>query len=154
MALRKIVTEGDPILAKKCRPVEKVDKHLLELLDDLAETMHNAEGVGLAAPQVGILRRICVVDIGEGVIELINPELVESEGDQYEEEGCLSVPGLVGSCHRPAYVKVKSLDRSGNTIFYEGTELLARAFCHEMDHLDGILFNSKADNLYYPEDEE
>ncbi len=156
MALRKIVTEGDPILTKRCREVPQVTDRVRQLIDDMVETMHDAEGIGLAAPQVGVLRRIIVVDVFDGnVYELINPEIVEQEGEQYEEEGCLSVPGLVGMVHRPAYVKVKGLDRNGEPVEYEGTDLLARAFCHEIDHLEGILFNSKADDLHYPtEDEE
>ena len=156
MALRKIVTEGDPILAKRCREVPQITDRVRQLIDDMVETMHDAQGVGLAAPQVGVLRRVVVVDVGDGnVYELINPEIVESEGDQYGEEGCLSVPGLVGLVHRPEHVKVRALDRNGETVEYEGTELLARAFCHELDHLEGTLFNSKADDLHYPtEDEE
>ena len=156
MALRKIVTEGDPILAKRCREVPAVTDRVRQLIDDMVETMHDAEGIGLAAPQVGVLRRIIVVDVFDGnVYELINPEIVEQEGEQYEEEGCLSVPGLVGLVHRPAYVKVRGLDRNGKPVEYEGRELLARAFCHELDHLEGTLFNSKADDLHYPtEDEE
>ena len=156
MALRKIVTEGDPILTKRCREVPQVTDRVRQLIDDMVETMHDAEGIGLAAPQVGVLRRIIVVDVFDGnTYELINPEIVEQEGEQYEEEGCLSVPGLVGMVHRPAYVKVKGLDRNGEPVEYEGTDLLARAFCHEIDHLEGTLFNSKADDLHYPtEDEE
>ncbi|MBR4149875.1 MAG: peptide deformylase [Firmicutes bacterium] len=156
MALRKIVTEGDPILTKRCREVPQVTDRVRQLIDDMVETMHDAEGIGLAAPQVGVLRRIIVVDVFDGnTYELINPEIVEQEGEQYEEEGCLSVPGLVGLVHRPAYVKVKGLDRNGEPVEYEGTDLLARAFCHEIDHLEGTLFNSKADDLHYPtEDEE
>ena len=156
MALRKIVTEGDPILTKRCREVPQVTDRVRQLIDDMVETMHDAEGIGLAAPQVGVLRRIIVVDVFDGnTYELINPEIVEQEGEQYEEEGCLSVPGLVGMVHRPAYVKVKGLDRNGEPVEYEGTDLLAMAFCHEIDHLEGTLFNSKADDLHYPtEDEE
>jgi len=155
MALRKIVTEGDPILAKRCREVPQVTDRIRQLLDDMVETMHEAQGVGLAGPQVGVLRRVVVVDIYDGnIYKLVNPVIVESEGDQYEEEGCLSVPGLVGKVHRPAYVKIEALDENGEKVVYEGTDLLARAFCHELDHLEGTLFNSKADDLYYPEEEE
>ena len=144
MALRKIVTEGDPVLAKKCRPVEKIDQRLAELLDDLADTMHDAEGVGLAAPQVGILRRLCVVDVGEGVIELINPEIVESEGDQYEEEGCLSVPGRRGEVSRSrdieiSYISPASLKDTTERI----SGFTAVIFQHECDHLQGILYIDK-----------
>ncbi len=156
MALRKIVTEGDPILTKRCREVPQVTDRVRQLIDDMVETMHDAEGIGLAAPQVGVLRRIIVVDVFDGnTYELINPEIVEQEGEQFEEEGCLSVPGLVGMVHRPAYVKVKGLDRNGEPVEYEGRDLLARAFCHEIDHLEGTLFNTKAEDLHYPtEDEE
>jgi peptide deformylase len=155
MALRKIVTEGDPILAKRCKTVPEVTDRIRQLIDDMVETMHDAQGVGLAAPQVGILKRVVVVDVQDGnVYELVNPEIVESEGDQFGEEGCLSVPGLVGSVHRPERVKVSALDRNGERVEYEGTGLLARAFCHELDHLEGTLFNSKAEDLHYPSDDE
>lgn len=143
MALRNIVKEGDEILSKKCRAVEKIDDKILTLLDDMAETMYANDGVGLAAPQIGILKRIAVIDIGDGLIELINPEIIKSEGEQREIEGCLSVPGVSGYTLRPMTVTVKALDRFGEEVIYKGNELLARAFCHEIDHLDGILFRSK-----------
>ncbi|WP_394355738.1 peptide deformylase [Caldicoprobacter guelmensis] len=133
----------DDVLRKKSKPVEKIDKRVLELLDDMAETMRHADGVGLAAPQVGILRRVVVIDVGEGLIELINPEIVESSGEQRGAEGCLSIPGIRGEVIRPERVKVKALNREGEQIEVTGTGLLARALCHEIDHLDGILFIDK-----------
>ena len=154
MALRTIVEKGDPILEKKSREVTEINGRILQLIDDMTETMRSASGVGIAAPQVGVLRRIVVIELDDVLYELINPVIIESEGDQYEEEGCLSLPGLVGRVHRPAYVKVKALNRNGEEVTYEGTDLLARAFCHELDHLDGVLYDSKADDLHYPEDEE
>ncbi|MBM7581896.1 peptide deformylase [Caldicoprobacter guelmensis] len=144
MAIRKIMIYGkDDVLRKKSKPVEKIDKRVLELLDDMAETMRHADGVGLAAPQVGILRRVVVIDVGEGLIELINPEIVESSGEQRGAEGCLSIPGIRGEVIRPERVKVKALNREGEQIEVTGTGLLARALCHEIDHLDGILFIDK-----------
>lgn len=142
MAVREIVKDGDPCLTKVCRPVEKFDEKLEMLLDDMYETMQKADGVGLAAPQVGILRRICVIDIGEGRIELINPKIVKKKGRQKEVEGCLSFPGLYGYTDRPAAVTVEALDRHGKPFTVSGEDLLARAFCHEIDHLDGISFKS------------
>lgn len=140
MALRTIRTEGDPVLSKKCRPVEEITPRIRELVTDMLETMYDAYGVGLAAPQVGILKRIAVIDVGEGPIILINPEIVESEGEQTGEEGCLSVPGMSGQVTRPNYVKVKALDMDMKEVEYEGEELLARAFCHEIEHLDGKMY--------------
>ena len=146
VALREIRHyERDEVLRKKARPVERIDDRILTLLDDMAETMYNAEGVGLAAPQVGILRRVVVIDVGEGVIELINPEIIEQEGEQVAIEGCLSVPGLSGIVKRPARVVVTALNRHGERIEIEGTDLLARALCHEIDHLDGILYVDKVE---------
>lgn len=144
MALRNIVKLGDEVLRKKCRPVDKVTERIQILVDDMIETMHDANGVGLAAPQVGVMRRIFVVDIGDGPIVLINPEIIEMSGEQTGEEGCLSLPGKAGTVTRANYVKIKGLDRDGNEQIYEGTELLARAFQHENDHLDGILYIDKA----------
>ena len=144
MALRNIVTLGDEVLRKKCRPVGEVTERIQTLVDDMIETMHDANGVGLAAPQVGVMRRIFVVDIGEGPIVLINPEIIEMSGEQTGEEGCLSLPGKAGTVTRANYVKIKGLDLEGNEQVYEGTELLARAFQHENDHLDGILYIDKA----------
>ena len=143
MALRQIVQIGEPVLRKKSKKVEKIDEKIIQLLDDMAETMYDADGVGLAAPQVGILKRVVVIDIGEELIELINPEIIETSGEQIDEEGCLSVVGEAGNVRRPNYVKVRALNRNGETIELEGEEHLARAFCHEIDHLDGILFVDK-----------
>lgn len=145
MAKRNIVTVGDPVLRRKCRPVEKFDDRLHTLLDDMIETMRAAEGVGLAAPQVGILRRVVVVECVEGeVIELINPKIIAFSGEQEGREGCLSVPGEVGIVRRPMHVTVRAQDRHGETVEYHGSALLARAFCHELDHLDGKLYTDCA----------
>jgi peptide deformylase len=144
MALRQVRNyTDDEVLRKKSKSVEKIDKRVTALIDDMLETMYASNGVGLAAPQVGILKRIIVIDVGEGAIKLINPELIETEGDQQDLEGCLSVPGISGEVTRPEKVKVKALDEKGDTIMIEGTGLLARAFCHEIDHLEGILFIDK-----------
>ena len=140
MALRNIVQEPNETLRKKCRKVEQITDRILQLLDDMKETLAKADGVGLAAPQVGVLRRVVIIDVGEGPIELINPEILEAAGEQTGEEGCLSVAGRWGVVTRPNYVKVKAMDRQGNERIYEGEGLLARAFCHEIDHLDGRLF--------------
>ena len=156
MALRRILTDGDETLKKVCRPVTEINDRIRSILDDMAETMHDAGGVGLAAPQVGILRRMLVVQIDpEGPLyELINPQIMETDGEQTGDEGCLSVPGYVGMVTRPNYVKIKGLDRNGNSVEYEGTELLARAFLHENDHLDGVLYTQKATDIHYAETEE
>ena len=140
MGLRKILTDKDPALHKVCRPVEKFDGRLHKLLDDMKETLADANGVGLAAPQVGILRRVVLVDTGDEVLELINPSLLETSGEQVGAEGCLSVPGKYGLVKRPNYAKVRAQDRYGNWFEAEGEELIARCFCHELDHLDGILY--------------
>lgn len=141
MAIRDIKHyQRDDILRKKSKPVDKIDDRIITLLDDMAETMYHADGVGLAAPQVGILKRIIVIDIGEGLIELINPEIIWEKGEQDGEEGCLSIPGYSARVKRPAQVKVKGLNRKGEEIEIVGKGLLARALCHEIDHLDGILF--------------
>lgn len=142
MALRNIVKEGDPVLTKKCRPVEKFDDKLASLLDDMYETMVNGNGVGLAAPQVGILRRLFVIDIGEGKLEFINPEIIKTSGKQESGEGCLSCPGEYGITVRPKFVTVKAQDRNGKEFTLEASDLLAKAICHENDHLDGILFKA------------
>lgn len=152
MAIRQIVKEGDSVLTKKCRPVEKFDSKLATLLDDMAETMHQAKGVGLAGPQVGMLRRVVVIDVGEGVIELVNPKIIAYSGEQEGLEGCLSCPGEWGITKRPDYVKVKAQDRNGNEFTIEGRELLAKAFCHEIDHLDGIIFKQVAKRMLTPEE--
>ena len=143
MALRNVVKEGDPILNKKSRVVEKYDEKLAILIDDMFETMYQANGVGLAAVQVGMLKRVVVLDVGDGPIELVNPEIVKTEGEQRESEGCLSVPGKYGVCIRPAKVQIKAQDRTGKWHVYTGEGLKARCFCHELDHLEGILFTSK-----------
>ena len=140
MALRTIRVQGDPVLTKKSRPVEQMTPRISELITDMLDTMYDAMGVGLAAPQVGILKRIVVIDVGEGPIVLINPEILETGGEQTGDEGCLSVPGMAGQVTRPNYVKVKALDVNMNEVIYEGEELLARAFCHEIDHLDGKMY--------------
>lgn len=147
MALRNIVKFGDDVLRKKCREVTVFDDKLWVLLDDMYETMQSANGVGLAAPQVGILRRVCVIDVGEGPIELINPVITSMRGKQRAVEGCLSAPGQWGYVTRPAKVKVTALNRYGKEVKYEGTELLARAFCHEIDHLNGVIFTDLADEM-------
>ena len=143
MAIRNIRTEEDPILRKKSRVVENFDDRLFELLDDMAETMYSADGVGLAAVQVGVLRRVVVIDIGEGLMELINPEIIEVDGVQCDVEGCLSLPGKQAYTMRPMTVKVKAQNRDGNWCVYKGSGLKAKAFCHEIDHLDGILYVDK-----------
>lgn len=140
MAIREIREKGDEILYKKCKAVVKFDEKLHILLDDMYETMQSRDGVGLAAPQVGILKRAVVIDVGDGRIELINPEIVEESGEQTGSEGCLSVPGVFGEVTRPNVVTVKAQDRNGKWFKITGKELLARAFCHEIEHLDGKLF--------------
>lgn len=140
MGLRKILTDAEPALHKVCRPVERFDRRLHKLLDDMKETLAEANGVGLAAPQVGILRRVVIVDTGEEILELVNPELLETDGEQEGAEGCLSVPGKYGLVKRPYYAKVRAQDRNGEWFEAEGEEIVARCFCHELDHLDGIVY--------------
>ena len=140
MALRQIRTVGDPCLTKVCKEVEEVNERTLTLIDDMLDTMYEAEGVGLAAPQVGVLKRIVVIDVGEGPIVMINPEIRETSGSQTGSEGCLSVPGKAGTVTRPDYVKAKAYDEEMNEYVIEGEELLARAICHELAHLDGHLY--------------
>ena len=140
MALRQIRTVGDPCLTKVCKEVEEVNERTLTLIDDMLDTMYEAEGVGLAAPQVGVLKRIVVIDVGEGPIVMINPEILETSGSQAGSEGCLSVPGKAGTVTRPDYVKAKAYDEEMNEYVIEGEELLARAICHELAHLDGHLY--------------
>lgn len=157
MALRTIRVQGDSVLTKKSRTVDKMTPRIGELITDMLDTMYDAMGVGLAAPQVGILKRIVVIDVGEGPIVLINPEILETSGEQTGDEGCLSVPGMAGQVTRPNYVKVKALDVNMNEQIYEGEGLLARAFCHEIDHLDGKMYMELAedgihDNKYTEED--
>ncbi len=159
MALRNILKQGDETLTKRCRPVTDFNERLHTLLDDMAETMTTANGVGLAAPQVGILRRAVVVletNVPEGeperIIELVNPEILESSGEQEGPEGCLSVPGDFGMVKRPDYVRVKAQDRDGNWFEAEGVGLTARAFCHELDHLDGHMFTELCDHILSDEE--
>lgn len=152
MALRNIVKFGEDILRKKCREVTAFDDKLWVLLDDMYETLKSAEGVGLAAPQVGILRRVVVIDVGEGPIELVNPVVTSVRGKQREVEGCLSAPGQWGYVVRPAKVKVTAVNRYGKEFKVEGTELLARALCHEIDHLNGVVFTDLADEMVDPEE--
>ena len=140
MGLRKILTVEEPCLHKVCRPVEKFDGKLHKLLDDMKETLLDANGVGLAAPQVGILRRVVVIDLGDEMLELVNPELLETSGEQEGAEGCLSLPGKYGLVRRPNVAKVRAQDRNGEWFEAEGEELIARCFCHELDHLDGIVY--------------
>lgn len=153
MAILNIVKDGDEILRRKCRPVENITPRITRLLDDMKETLHKANGVGLAAPQVGVLRRICIVECEPGeLIELINPEITEMSGEQQEVEGCLSVPGKWGVTKRPEKVTVKATDRHGNSFTVEGEGLLARALCHEIDHLDGIIFYDKCVRMLSPDE--
>jgi peptide deformylase len=140
MGLRKILTDKEPALHKVCKPVTAFDSKLHKLLDDMRETLIDSNGVGLAAPQVGILRRVVLVDVGDEIIELVNPSLLETDGEQVGPEGCLSVPGKYGLVKRPYYVKVRAQDRNGEWYEAEGEELIGRCFCHELDHLDGIVY--------------
>ncbi len=140
MGLRKILTDKEPALHKTCKPVTAFDRKLHILLDDMKETLIDSGGVGLAAPQVGILRRVVLVDTGEEILELINPELIATDGEQEGAEGCLSVPGRYGLVRRPYWAKVRAQDRCGDWYEAEGEELIARCFCHELDHLDGIIY--------------
>ncbi len=140
MAIRNIVKQGDSVLTKKCRRVEKFDDRLFELLDDMKETLAQSGGVGLAAPQVGVLKRVVVIDVGGGAVELINPEIIKTKGHQQSIEGCLSCPDIWGVTNRPMFVTVKAQNRNGEEFIMDGEGLLAKAFCHECDHLDGILF--------------
>ncbi len=148
MALRNIVTEGDDVLRKRAREVTEVNDRVREITEDMVQTMRAESGLGLAAPQVGVLRRIIVVEVAGQLYQLINPEIIETEGEQFEEEGCLSVPGLVGRVRRPQYVRIKGLSPQGDPVEYEGEGLLAVAFCHECDHLDGVLYTDKAEQVH------
>lgn len=157
MALRNVVVEGDDILRKVCRPYSEVTDRTRTLLDDMIETMRDSMGVGIAAPQVGIMRRAFVIEPEPGtgeVIEFINPEILESSGEQWGVEGCLSVPGKIGDVKRPTYVKVKALDRNGEEFEMELDGFYATVFCHENDHLDGTLYIDKAINIRYADDDE
>ena len=152
MAIREIRKYDDPALYKVCRPVEKFDERLVELLDDMVETMYQANGVGLAAPQVGILRRVVVIDVGDGIIELVNPRILRTAGSETTSEGCLSFPGEYGLVERPTEVEIEAEDRHGKTFRMTGHDLLARAFCHETDHLDGKVFKTIAIEMLDEED--
>ena len=152
MGLRKILTDKEPALHKICKPVTVFDSKLHKLLDDMADTVADANGVGLAAPQVGILRRVVVVDTGEEVLELINPSLVETDGEQVGPEGCRSVPGKYGLVKRPYTAKVRAQDRDGEWFDVEGEDLIARCFCHELDHLDGIVYTEVMDRFLTEEE--
>ncbi|HBT65227.1 MAG TPA: peptide deformylase [Ruminococcaceae bacterium] len=153
MAIRNIINESDELLHKVSRPVTEFNERLWQLLDDMAETLQKADGVGLAAPQVGVLRRVFIMDMGdgEGVIEVINPEFVEKKGRQEDVEGCLSCPGEYGITKRPAYVKIKAQDRFGKDFFLDGEDLKARCICHESDHLDGIIFKQRVIRMLDPD---
>ena len=152
MGLRKILTDQEPALHKVCKPVTAFDSKLHKLLDDMRETLIDSNGVGLAAPQVGILRRVVLVDVGDEIIELVNPTLVETDGEQVGPEGCLSVPGRYGLVKRPYWAKVRAQDRYGDWYEAEGEELIARCFCHELDHLDGIIYTEVMDRFLTEEE--
>lgn len=153
MAIREILVQGDPALSKVCHPVTKFDGKLADLLDDMKETLERANGLGLAAPQIGILRRAVIIVNAEGeMVELVNPEIIDQAGEQDGLEGCLSVPGKYGYVKRPMWAKVRAQDRNGNWFEIEGTEVVARCFCHELAHLDGHLYVELADELYTPEE--
>ena len=152
MAIRNIVKVGDDVLTKKCRTVDKIDERIITLLEDMHDTLIESNGVGLAAPQVGILKRIALVDTGEEILELINPEILSTEGSQTGFEGCLSYPGKYGEVTRPMVVTIKFQNRNGEWVTYTGEELTARAFCHEIEHLDGHMFMEKV--TYWAEDDE
>lgn len=145
MALRKIRIQGDSVLTKVCRPVEKMTPRIKTLIEDMLDTMYDADGVGLAAPQVGVLRRVVVIDVGEGPIVMVNPEIIESDGSQTGEEGCLSLPGKSGVVTRPNHVKARAYNENMELYEIEGEELLARAICHELDHLDGHMYTEKVE---------
>ena len=159
MAVRNIRLQDDEILKKPCKPVKEINERIITLLDDMQETMYLANGVGLAAPQVGVLRQVVVIDVGEGIIELINPEIISREGEQVGYEGCLSVPGVMGIVARPEKVTVRALNRNAEEFTIEGEGLLARALCHEIDHLSGHLYvelveGDLVSNDYTEEEEE
>ncbi|MEE1304617.1 MAG: peptide deformylase [Agathobacter sp.] len=149
MALRTIRIQGDPVLEKKCREIKEVTEKIRTLIDDMLETMYEANGVGLAAPQVGILKRLVVIDVGDGPIIMINPEILETSGEQTGDEGCLSLPGKAGCVTRPNYVKARYFDEEMEEYIIEGEELLARAICHELDHLDGHMYTEKVEGMLH-----
>ena len=152
MALRNILKDGDPALRKICRPVTEFDEKLAQLLDDLGETLHHTDGVGLAAPQVGVLRRVFIMDFGDGIIEAVNPEIVSTTGMQEGPEGCLSFPGEYGIVRRPQKAKLKAQDRHGKWFTLTGEDLVARCICHENDHLDGIVFKQHVIRMLGPDE--
>lgn len=158
MALRTIRIQGDPVLEKKCKEITEITPKIEELIEDMLDTMYEANGVGLAAPQVGILKRVVVIDIGEGPVIMINPEILETSGEQTGDEGCLSLPGKAGQVTRPNYVKARAFDENMEEYIIEGEELMARAICHELDHLDGHMYTEKVEgqihDVEYEEDEE
>ncbi len=154
MALRNILTDENPTLRKQCRPVTSFDERLATLIDDMKETVVQANGVGLAAPQVGVLRRVVVVDLGDEIVELVNPRILEQSGEQDGVEGCLSVPNRFGMVKRPDFVRLEAQDRHGDWYEYEGEELIARCFCHELEHLDGHLYTEKAYRMLTQEEYE
>lgn len=155
MAILNIIKEGEPTLRKKCREVTEITPRIITLLDDMRETLRDANGCGLAAPQVGVLRRVVIVDTEEtGIVELINPEIIKKEGKQEELEGCLSIPGKWGYTSRPMKVTVRAMNRKGETFTITGEGLAARAFCHELDHLEGVLFSDNAVHMLTPEEME
>ena len=158
MALRTIRIQGDPVLTKKCREITEITPKIRELAEDMLDTMYEANGVGLAGPQVGVLKRIVVIDIGEGPVVMINPVILETSGEQTGDEGCLSLPGKYGLVKRPNYAKVRAQDRNGEWFEAEGEELIARCFCHELDHLDGHMYTEKVEGplheVTYESDEE
>ena len=158
MALRTIRIQGDPVLEKKCREITEITPKIEELIGDMLDTMYEANGVGLAAPQVGVLKRVVVIDIGEGPVIMINPEILETSGEQTGEEGCLSLPGKAGQVTRPNYVKARAFDENMEEYIIEGEELMARAICHELDHLDGHMYTEKVEgqihDVVYEEEEE
>lgn len=154
MATRNIITEGNPTLSKISRPVTSFDDRLAILIDDMKETLVHANGIGLAAPQVGVLRRVVVVDLGDEIIELVNPKILEQSGEQDGLEGCLSVPERFGMVKRPNFVKLEAQDRHGDWFEYEGEELIARCFCHELEHLDGHLYTERAYHMLTQEEYE
>lgn len=158
MALRTIRIQGDPVLEKKCREIKEITPKISELIEDMLDTMYEANGVGLAGPQVGVLKRIVVIDIGEGPVVMINPVIVEASGEQTGDEGCLSLPGKAGLVTRPNYVKARAFDENMEEYEIEGTELMARAICHELDHLDGHMYTEKVEgqlhDVTYSDEEE
>lgn len=149
MALRMIRTMGDEVLTKHCREIKEMTPRIRELIDDMVETLYEANGVGLAAPQVGVLKRVAIIDVGDGPIVLVNPVILETSGEQFGSEGCLSLPGKAGDVSRPNYVKVRALDQEMQEFELEGTELLARAICHEVDHLEGHMYVEKVQGGLY-----